>query len=416
VGFATDSIQQPWAMFSTGSDGGGSLYARTSYGGGTLTDIDSLPIPGDVTVAHNYRIDWTATGFDYFIDGAPVASHVVPLTEAMRAMHAQASDFTADLAGVSVDSMILNTHKETGTFTSQKFDAGDPRVTELSFKATGPPPPTGTTSEYETRTATSAAGLDSTPWQPVTDGKITSLVKQHLQYRVTMKTTVATATPRLDKVEIGFTVDNQAPVVTIDDVAVSGATAKMTFHSDDAMAVNKCKLDSAAFASCASPAEFGVAVGSHTIVVQSTDVVGNQGFATRTFDVAPTTPPPSGGGTTPPPSGTPLDLTAPKVLITQRSVRVSKRGIARIRVTCPVTEVRCTVAVKLKLKGKTVARKTLTVRGGTTRTLDLRLSKSARSTLAARSRVKVTAVVTATDAAANHKTTRLRMTLRAPSH
>jgi hypothetical protein len=54
--------------------------------------------------------------------------------------------------------------------------------------------------------------------------------------------------------------------------------------------------------------------------------------------------------------------------------------------------------------------------GGTTRALGLRLSKATRLTLAARSKLEVTAVVTARDATGNRRTTQLRMTLRAPSY
>ncbi len=38
VGFATDFNVQPWAMFSTGSDGGGKVYARTSDGDGAAAE------------------------------------------------------------------------------------------------------------------------------------------------------------------------------------------------------------------------------------------------------------------------------------------------------------------------------------------------------------------------------------------
>ncbi len=63
-------------MFSTGPDGGGKLYARASDDAGPGGDIDFL-IPGvDATLPHNFRIDWTATGFDYFVDDvARRASH-----------------------------------------------------------------------------------------------------------------------------------------------------------------------------------------------------------------------------------------------------------------------------------------------------------------------------------------------------
>jgi hypothetical protein len=107
-----------------------------------------------------------------------------------------------------------------------------------------------------------------------------------------------------------------------------------------------------------------------------------------------------------------VDRRAPRVRVGKPS-RASKRGVVTIRITCPRTEKRCRVSVKLVRRGKRIAHKTLTLRRGATRSFRLRLSKSARSALAARRRLKVTAVVTARDAAGNRRTTRLRMTLRA---
>lgn len=486
VGFATDFNVQPWAMFSTGPDGGGKVYARTSNADGATAINFEVPAVS-ATAAHTYRIDWTATGFVYSVDGVSVATHPIPLTAAMRA---QASDFNPDAAGVSIDSMVLTTHKPSGTFISRTLDGGDPRVSGLSFTATRTTP-SGTAIAYETRTATSAAALASAPWAPLSaSGAVTSAKARYLQYRANLDTTVATATPRLDKVDVAFTIDDAAPNVTINGVAVSAATARVTFSSDDASAATRCKLDGAAFAACTSPAEFsGLAHGSHTIVVQATDADGNVGSATRTFVVDTRAPAvsigqvavngdsatvafssdeasaaikckldgaafagctspavfknlasgahtvvvqatdasgnvgsatrafsvaPGAGNPYTPSGGDPADATAPKVRVS-RTVRVSKRGIAAVQVTCPQAEVRCRVTVKLKRGGKWIARKTLTVSGNTTRTFALKLSKATRSMLARSRRLKVTAVVAARDAAGNSRTKQSRMTLLAPS-
>ena len=205
-------------------------------------------------------------------------------------------------------------------------------------------------------------------------------------------------------------VDTRAPAVSIGQVAVNGDSATVAFSSDDASAAIKCKLDGAAFAGCTSPAVFkNLASGAHTVVVQATDASGNVGSATRTFSVAP-----GAGNPYTPSGGDPADATAPKVRVS-RTVRVSKRGIAAVRVTCPQAEVRCRVTVKLKRGGKWIARKTLTVPGYTTRTFALKLSKATRSKLARSRRLRVTAVVTARDAAGNSRTKQSRMTLLAPS-
>jgi hypothetical protein len=68
--------------------------------------------------------------------------------------------------------------------------------------------------------------------------------------------------------------------------------------------------------------------------------------------------------------------------------------------------------VKLTVRGKRVARKTLALSGGATQTFRLRLSKAARNALAKRSRLAAKAVITAEDAAGNRRTTTRRVTLR----
>jgi hypothetical protein len=408
VGFATDFNNPPWAIFSTG--GGTGLSARTSDGDGPLEDIAS---PVSVSSGqHTYRIDWTPTAFVYFVDGAQVASHAIPMSSAM---FAAASDFNVDQQEVAIDSLALRT-RTTGTYTSRALDAGDERVSGLSFTAAG-----AGAIAYETRTADTPGGLTG-DWQPVAGGVVASAPKRYLQYRATLTTPNPGATPRLDKVDVGFTVDDQAPTVTIQDVAVSGRAAKVTFGSDDADAVVECSLDGAAFVACASPREFsGLAVGTHKIEVRATDAFDNVGSATRSFEIAappasPGTTPSGGSGSTPPPApptGTTPDRTAPKVLVMGRSARVTKRGVAKFRIRCPRSEQSCAIAVQLKLAGKRVASKSLTVASGGTGTFRLRLSAAARRKLAASSSLAATAVVRAEDAAGNLRKTKHRVTLSA---
>jgi hypothetical protein len=494
VGFATDFQVEPWALFSTKEAEGATVYARTSNGAGVATDT---LVPGILsTDSHTYRIDWTATGFDYFVDDVPVATQAIPVTSQMRP---QASNNAPAGGGVSVDSMILSTHKPTGTFTSRTLDAADARVTAVSFTATDATP-AGTSVSYETRTGTTPTALAAATWTPLGSAGTVAAAARYLQYRATMTTSDAEATPRLDKVDVAFTIDDSAPKVSIAGVAVTGATASVTFSSDDDSATTKCKLDSASFANCASPAEFSglgdgthtitvqaadadgnvgsdartfvvdtrapvvtisnvavsggsatvtfgsddaaaalrcnldggpfascsspavfsrLAAGGHTVVVQATDARGNVGSATRTLTIAST---PGGSSSTPAgttpsgsvPSGTGSDVTGPWVRVS-RSARVSRRGIAALRVSCPRAEDRCRVTVKLKRHGKWIGRKTLTVYGNTTRTFGLRLSKATRSALTVQRRFTVTAVVTARDASGNSRTTRTPVTLRAPA-
>jgi hypothetical protein len=69
------------------------------------------------------------------------------------------------------------------------------------------------------------------------------------------------------------------------------------------------------------------------------------------------------------------------------------------------------VSLKLKLSGKTLASKTITIAGGKTATVKLQLSSGALRQLVSRGRLKVSAVAKATDAAGNRKTVQSRITL-----
>ena len=63
AGFSIN-LQEPWAIFSTYT--GGALYARTTDGTNSVNTL----IPGNwLGAAHRFRIDWTASGVDYWIDG-----------------------------------------------------------------------------------------------------------------------------------------------------------------------------------------------------------------------------------------------------------------------------------------------------------------------------------------------------------
>ena len=132
--------------------------------------------------------------------------------------------------------MVLNTHKPSGTFTSRPLDAGDARVTAATLTATGTAP-SGTAITYETRTADDRrrAGHAAT-WPRSAPAAPSRPRSGSLQYRATLTRPIAATTPRLDKVDLAFTIDDAAPVVTIQRVAVSGTTRDGDVHSDGAAA------------------------------------------------------------------------------------------------------------------------------------------------------------------------------------
>jgi hypothetical protein len=134
-------------------------------------------------------------------------------------------------------------------------------------------------------------------------------------------------------------------------------------------------------------------------------------------------PPPSGGGGSTPPatSGgggtvvTPaVDRKAPRVTVRPRRVRASRTGRVRLRATCPRGERRCRIEVRLRLGRKYVGRRTVTVAGGRTARVTVKLRRSARRQLSRKRSLKVVAYAIARDAAGNRATTKTRIRLLAP--
>jgi hypothetical protein len=403
VGFGNTFDDAPWAMFSTGN--GGSLpvglYARTFAPGVGGLAVDT-PIPDvDPLVEHDYSIEWTPTEVRYFVDGDLVATHTIAIATQMRPI---ASDFNVGDGSLEVSFLALFSYPTSGTFTSRLFDAGDSRATWRTLTA-ALDAPAGAGVSFEARTgSTPSPDASWTGWQAVGSGGAISgpLGRRYLQYRVTLTTTDTSVTPFVDGVTLGYQVDTAAPVTSIGDLTISGTTVRFTF-STEAGARFECSLDNGPFQPCTSPKQYtGLSAGSHRVRVRAIDQVGNVGQAAeRTFTISS------------PPSSSAPDNTAPKVRPKPRSVIVSRRGRFKVRLTCPRTETRCRIALKMRYRGRTIAFKRVSVDGGDTKRVTLRLRLSARITLNVTRRLKVLALTTARDPAGNRATTRTRMKLRA---
>ena len=210
-----------------------------------------------------------------------------------------------------------------------------------------------------------------------------------------------TTTPTLDSVSIGYETDDVAPAVAIGGVEVTGTTARVSFSSTATdVARFECSLDGGAFATCASPGEFtGLAAGSHTVAVRAVDQAGNTGATlSQGFTVASVV----------------VDTTPPDVRVIVRVVRVTRKGIVKLRLACPADETLCRVTVRLELGTRVLARKTLTIPGGKERMFALKLRKSTLRRLIRNDRLKITVRVTARDAANNARVNSKRITLLEP--
>jgi hypothetical protein len=200
VGFSVDFTGAPWAMFSTG---GGSLpvglYARTNNG---FTSEDT-PIPGvDPTKPHRYRIAWTTSGFQFFVDGTSVTTHLRTVLGSMRPL---ASDVIVGGGTASVHWLRMSPYTTTGTFTSRVHDSGQ-AGSHWSTLETAGTFPAGSAVAFETRSGdTSTPGAGWSDWQAVgSGGAIGSPNRRYLQYRAVLSTGDDAATPTLEQATIRY--------------------------------------------------------------------------------------------------------------------------------------------------------------------------------------------------------------------
>jgi methionine-rich copper-binding protein CopC len=206
-GLATDlgdTAGNYWAIFSTGSTTN-QLFARVNANGAT-TDVNLGALPSGF---HDYKIVPTATGFQFFIDGALQAT-IGSSFQTAQALKVVMSDFnaTAPLQAESIKFEGYST-TQTGTFTSQVFDAGQSVTwSNMSFTANVP---TGTSLSVTVQVGTKQA--DGTIlWQVATvrsDGTLVDAngnpVKgEFLQYSLQLTTTDPTKTPTLESISFTY--------------------------------------------------------------------------------------------------------------------------------------------------------------------------------------------------------------------
>ena len=383
VGFGVTLEDGPWAIISTGA--GGALGASTRAAPGATTTFDPISVL-DPAGENSFRIEWSATEVRYYVyvDGAEqlVASRPVAITSQMRPI---VSDYTADGRAVRVDSLAMMLFPASGIYESNIKDAGDPRTVWGPLNAMVDMP-AGTAVVLQTRsgnTATPDAGWSG--YQPLgPGGAINSPSARYIQYRALLSTADERVTPSLERVDLLYDIDRSGPNIDPGAVRVRGSTAKVTFTTRALdVARFECSLDGRAFATCTSPKVFThLAGGLHGVSVRGIDRLGNVGPAvTSRFSVA-------------------------------RSLRVSKRGTVVLRVSCPAKFHRCEVTQRLRNGRKTVAFRTVSVKGGHARTVTLQLSKAARALVRRRGSLAVTSVATITGAAGRRRTTTAAIILR----
>jgi hypothetical protein len=183
-----------WAIFSSGA--GDSLYVRTSNG----SVATNTAIPGDWFGArHQFRIDWSAGGFAYWIDGVQVAFHAHAISSNLRPV---GSDYDPDGSKLAVDWVRVTPYAASTTFTSAVADAGSLVTwTTASLSASIP---SGTAVVFSVRygdTAVPDGGW--TAFVPVTGGTLNAQ-SRYVQYRLALSTTDSSKTPIISDVTLNF--------------------------------------------------------------------------------------------------------------------------------------------------------------------------------------------------------------------
>ncbi len=393
VGLGTDFAGAPWARFGSGGAPGTDVYAQTSNGS---SSNDELIAGVDATVQHDYEIRWTTNRVTFFVDGRLVSTQDIALPNGLRSL---ASDADADGNALSVNGVRLQNFVPSGTFVSR------PLATGPGLVAWGALTPTGDLDgvAFETRTGrTPAPDASWSAWQPLgPGGVVASPLGDYIQYRATLSSLGGVYGARLNTVLIGLDADRVAPSAKITGLDVGRTSAKVAFASPDADTVRfECKLDDGARQTCASPKLFtSLKPGSgHFVTVRAIDRVGNAGAEVMRAFVT-----------------TRAAAPRPKVTLRPRSVRISRTGRATFRVGCPRSARRCKVALQLKRGRRTISTKrAVTVRGGRSAKLRVRLSRATRRSLRTHARLRASAVIVARDTAGHHATRRLTVTLHAP--
>ena len=95
---------------------------------------------------------------------------------------------------------------------------------------------------------------------------------------------------------------------------------------------------------------------------------------------------------------------AKRLSVSPRTVRASKNGTVKLRVTCPRGTRSCRVQLKLRVAKRTVATKTVTIAAGKTKTVTLVLTRAVRRDLVRKRSLHATAIASANGATARAPT------------
>ena len=197
-----------WAIFSTLSTAGPSLYARVNPG----ADVNLGS--GYVGSAHRYRIEWRADSVVFMIDGASVNRRAAVLANPMRP---GASAF-ASSPGLNVDWLRLSPYAASGTFASRVHDAGVSTAWNAMNWSAQTPAGTSVSMAYRSGATPTPDGSWSAYVPVAVSGGVVGVASRYIQYRAELATSDPSLTPVL--LDAAFTCCNDViPPAPIADLA-----------------------------------------------------------------------------------------------------------------------------------------------------------------------------------------------------
>jgi len=192
-------FNSPWRAFDLGA-GGNTLQANTSTG--TPVPISDNPIGSP----HCYRIDWTSSGFTFWVDGAQVATE--PATGSGETMNVGLADYdwnSSDTQNFRVDWMRMTPYAASGTFSSRVFDAGQVVTWHMLGWSADTPAGTSLALSYRTGNTPTPDGT-WTSFTPVNaSGGALAGNSRYLMYQAQLATSDTSQTPVLKDVTVTYT-------------------------------------------------------------------------------------------------------------------------------------------------------------------------------------------------------------------
>ncbi|HEY3053365.1 MAG TPA: Ig-like domain-containing protein, partial [Thermoanaerobaculia bacterium] len=217
IGFGTGNANNiltsgDWVMFST-SPTGDQLYARTKNGS---TQVTTGLGPSSLGT-HRFRIEWSTTDVNYYVDGVLRATHGPSSTPAITPptgsnIRFAVNDDTVGGNAVSIHWMRIGPYNASCIFTSRVF-FGDSGTWQIFNATTNVPTATNIVFEVHSGNTESPDGSWS-PFATQSGTTITGQTGKYLQYRATLSTTDGNS-PSLEKVDVSAVLLPSEATVTI---------------------------------------------------------------------------------------------------------------------------------------------------------------------------------------------------------